>query len=197
MEKAEELISYGMSGKGKDIKDFIKKESQEHFSNISQANNEPGKKVTEYSKYFQQLIHDYKPKDTIHQLQKGLGLLIGVDYKRRGDSMHFTLISYNHDEEIKDFFIDIIITFIVYFQGIIHFFSIKSIQSGTIFSSLSHNYMPLLVMIILLLIILTILFILFILKRSVRILKQYWIALLLLLIASLFFAFFRLILFPI
>ena len=53
--------------------------------------------------------------------------------------------------------------------------------------SLFENYFPLLMMTLILLVLLSVLFVLFILKRSLNILKQYWIVLLLLIIVTLLF----------
>jgi hypothetical protein len=83
--------------------------------------------------------------------------------------------------------IDIILTIIVYFQAFFQFFHLKRLDLGQNEAILSETYSPLLVIVLLLLAILIALFILFILKRSIRILQQYWISLLLLIITSLMF----------
>lgn len=82
---------------------------------------------------------------------------------------------------------DLVLTFLIYAKGFLDFFSIKAIGVIPAMSGLSKNYLPLMIMTIVLLTLLSGLFVLFILKRSLKILKQYWIVLLLLLIVTLLF----------
>ena len=82
---------------------------------------------------------------------------------------------------------DLVLTFLLYAKGFLDFFSIKATGVTTAMSGLSKSYLPLMIMTIVLLVILSGLFVLFILKRSLKILKQYWIVLLLLLIVTLLF----------
>jgi hypothetical protein len=86
---------------------------------------------------------------------------------------------------------DLLITIVINTQIFFSFFSLRmaSTTSTPLFDGL--NFVPLLIMILILLLLITIQFISFILKRSVQILKQYWITILLLLVASLSFTLFN------
>jgi hypothetical protein len=81
--------------------------------------------------------------------------------------------------------IDLILTIILSFQGYQHMYSLQATGTISYVSDYSNSYFPLLVMNFVLLLLLTLLFILYILKRSLRILKQYWLTLLLLIVSSL------------
>ncbi len=80
--------------------------------------------------------------------------------------------------------IDLILTFLLSFQGYRHMYALQATGSASYISGLSGDYLPLLVMNLLLVLILTVLFVLYIFKRSLRILKQYWLTLLILIISS-------------
>jgi hypothetical protein len=82
---------------------------------------------------------------------------------------------------------DILFTFLLYFQGYYHFFRLKTFNTGQTETLLTENYVPLMVIIMILLTGLTALFAFYILKRSIKILQQYWLVLLLLLIAAIIF----------
>jgi len=82
-------------------------------------------------------------------------------------------------------FVDLILTFILSFQGYQHMYSLQATGSVSYVSNLIDGYFPLLVINFILLFLLTFLFVLYIFKRSFRILKQYWLALLLLIVSSL------------
>jgi hypothetical protein len=79
---------------------------------------------------------------------------------------------------------DILFTLLLYFQGYYHFFKLKTFNTGQTETLVIENYIPLMIIIMILLTGLTVLFAFYILKRSVKILQQYWLALLLLLIAA-------------
>jgi len=80
--------------------------------------------------------------------------------------------------------VDLILTILLSFQGYQHMYALQAAGSTPYISGLSEDYLPLLIMNLLLLAILTLLFVLYILKRSLRILKQYWLTLLLLIMGS-------------
>jgi len=82
---------------------------------------------------------------------------------------------------------DILVTFLIFFQSFRYFFSIKGRNILSISSSLDVIYTPLLLITLVLLVILCLLFLLFVLRRSMIILKQYWLTLLLLIIVALIY----------
>ena len=79
---------------------------------------------------------------------------------------------------------DLILTFLLSYQGYQHMYALQTVGSVSYISGFSEEYLPLLVMNLILLVILSVLFVLYILKRSLRILKQYWLTLLLLIACS-------------
>ena len=80
---------------------------------------------------------------------------------------------------------DILVTSLIFFQSFYYSFSIKGGVINPFFSSIKIIYTPLLIMTLILLVILCVLFFLYMLRRSMVILKQYWIALLFLIIVTL------------
>ncbi len=82
---------------------------------------------------------------------------------------------------------DIIVTSLIFFQSFLYFFSIKGGRIIPLSLSLNAIYAPLLIMTLVLLVILCTLFILFVLRRSMIILKQYWLTLLLLITVALIY----------
>jgi len=82
---------------------------------------------------------------------------------------------------------DIIVTSLIFFQSFFYSFSIRGGAIKALSSSLNVLYTPMLVLTLILLFILVTLFFLYILKRSMIILKQYWLTALLLIIVSLIY----------
>lgn len=79
---------------------------------------------------------------------------------------------------------DTIATSLIFFQSFYYSFSIKGGAIKSFYSSISIIFTPLLIMTLILLVILCVLFILYMLRRSMIILKQYWLALLFLFIVT-------------
>jgi hypothetical protein len=81
---------------------------------------------------------------------------------------------------------DLLITLLLSFQGYRHMFDIQATWHNPNQNVLS-AYLPLLIVSLILLGLLSILYTLYIFRRSIKILKQYWLALLLLLISTILF----------
>ena len=84
---------------------------------------------------------------------------------------------------------DLLITLLLGFQGYRHMFTIQVGWHSPEIGGLSADFLPLLVMLLILIILLIVLYTLYIFKRSLKILKQYWLTLLLLMIIAVLFAF--------
>jgi len=82
---------------------------------------------------------------------------------------------------------DLIVTLIIFLQSFFYLFSIKGGRILQIASSLDTIYAPMLAILLVLFFILCTLFILYVLRRSMVILKQYWLTLLILIIVALFY----------
>jgi hypothetical protein len=80
--------------------------------------------------------------------------------------------------------IDVLLTSLLSFQGYHHMYSLTAAGSASYVSGDLENYLPFLIINLVLVILLSTLFILYILKRSLRILKQYWLTLLMLIVSS-------------
>ncbi len=81
--------------------------------------------------------------------------------------------------------VDLVLTFLLSYQGYQHMYSLRAVGKIFHMAEVLDDYLPLLVMNFSLLLVLSFLFVMYILKRSLRILKQYWLTLLLLIISSL------------
>jgi hypothetical protein len=82
---------------------------------------------------------------------------------------------------------DIIVTSLIFFQSFFYSFSIRGGAIKPLSSSLTVLYTPMYILTLILLLILVTLFFLYILRRSMVILKQYWLTALLLIIVSLIY----------
>jgi hypothetical protein len=82
---------------------------------------------------------------------------------------------------------DIIVTLIIFFQSFLYSFTLKGGSVALLSPSLNILYTPLLILNLILLIMLISLFFLYVLRRSMIILKQYWITMLLLIIVTLIY----------
>jgi hypothetical protein len=82
---------------------------------------------------------------------------------------------------------DLLITLLLSIQGYQHMFTLQAVRSGTEISAPTGSYAPLLAMSLILLLLLITFYMLYIFKRSIKILKQYWLTLLLLLTSTLLF----------
>jgi len=82
---------------------------------------------------------------------------------------------------------DLLITLLLSIQGYQHMFTLQVTWPNTEISALPGSFIPLLIMSTILFLLLITLFILYIFRRSIKILKQYWFTLLLLLTSTLLF----------
>ena len=84
--------------------------------------------------------------------------------------------------------IDVSITLLLSLQGYQHMFALRASWQPVGLTGLVPNFLPLLIMALILLAVLVILYSLYIFRRSIKILKQYWLTLLLLIFTVLLFS---------